>query len=129
MRGVLHLGRSDAVRQPSFCQGFHDGRVGADSRVDDGDAVQDVGRVGAGVPHGLRLAQHVMLVSHLVVVPALGAEEVEVYEASEREELHEDPDGHFGWTAAVLSDEVAAEQIAAHHVDLALAAAALVVDP
>ena len=125
--GVLHLGRPDAVRQPGFRQGPRDGRVGADPRVDDGDAIQDVGRVGAGVPHGLRLAQHVVLVNHLPVAPALGAEEVKVYEAPKREELHEDPDGHFGRAAAVLPDEVAAEQVVAHHVDLALAAPALVV--
>lgn len=43
--GILYLGRPDAVRQPGFRQGSYDGRVGADPRVDDGDAVQDVGTI------------------------------------------------------------------------------------
>ena len=57
------------------------------------EAVYDVGGMDAGVPHGLGLPKKVALASHPLVLPPVCAEEVEVDEAPEGEQLDEDPYG------------------------------------
>ena len=74
------------------------------------DAVEDAAVVGACVAQRLDALEHVVLLEHLLVRPALGAEEVEVGEAAELDGLQEYPNRHpveVLVLAEVLGDEVA----------------------